>query len=388
MLDETTQRLVDGIREWAALESPTNRPGHVERVVALAEENYREIGAVCSRPDLGPDCARPLIARFNASGRSNDAPRILIVGHLDTVHPVGSIDGPMPLRIEGDRLYGPGVMDMKGGNYLALDAIRTMVKAGELPAVPITVLINTDEEIGSPYSRELIEAEAKAHDCVLVPEPSREGHAVLGRFAFARFRMTTHGAPAHAGADNSAGHSAIRAMANLVERLENLTDMKRRVSFNVGVIHGGEFVNVVPLSCTAEVLAVADTEENLAYVRKVMTELESPSPGVRLEVEPGPERPLFLPSDGTMALFSAAQGIAADLGLTLTGRVSGGGSDGNFTGALGVPTLDGLGVAGKGPHTHGECLDISTLAARSELIGRLIRKIAAGEAGLGARRRG
>lgn len=378
MQDELTQRLVDGIQRWALLESPSNRPDHVDRLVSLAAQDYAAIGADCSRPDLGPNCARPMIARFNAGIAGKTQPRILIVGHLDTVHPVGSIDGPMPVRIDGNRLYGPGVMDMKGGNYLVLDALRRMHEAGTLPAVPITVLLNTDEEIGSPYSRDLIEAEARAHDCVLVPEPSRQGHAVIGRFAFARFIVTTHGAPAHAGADNASGHSAIRAMARLIEQIESLTDMQRVVSFNVGIIHGGEFVNVVPLSCSAEVLAVADTEENLAYVRKVMAELESPSPGVRLEVETGPERPLFLPATGTMSLFATAQQIAADLGLALTGRLSGGGSDGNFTGALGIPTLDGIGVAGKGPHTHDEHLEIDTLAVRSLVIEQLISAIADG----------
>lgn len=375
-----TERIVAGIAEWVKMESPTNRPEHVERLMARVASDYAAIGAACTRPDLGTGCARPLIARFNADTAANGAPRILIVGHMDTVHPVGSLDGPMPLRIEDGRFYGPGAMDMKGGNYLALDALRTMVEAGTLPPVPITVLLNTDEEIGSPFSRELIEAEARAHDVVLVVEPSREGHAVTGRFAFARFTLVTHGTPAHAGADNAAGLSAIRAMARLVEQVESLTDMSRLVTFNVGVIRGGEFVNVVPLSCTAEVLAVADTDENLAHVRKLMAGLRSPSPGVRLEVIAGPERPLFLPSDGTRRLFSLAQEIGAELGLEIKGRVSGGGSDGNFTGALGVPTLDGLGVAGKGPHTHGECLEIATLAARAELIGRMIRRIAAGDA--------
>lgn len=377
-MNERTDRILRGIREWAALESPSNRPDHVERMVARAEAEYAAIGGACSRPDLGEQCARPLIARLNAAVSSPDAPRILILGHLDTVHPVGSVDGPMPIRIEGDRLFGPGVMDMKGGNYLALDALRGMIEAGALPPVPITVLLNTDEEIGSPYSRALIEHEARAHDCVLIPEPVREGHAVIGRFAFARFKLVTHGKPAHAGADNGAGQSAIRAMARLIEHLESQTDMKRLVSFNVGVIQGGEFVNVVPLSCSAEVLAVADSEDNLAHVRRVMAGLESPSPGVRLEVIAGPERPLFLPSAGTMRLFEMAREIGAGLGITLKGRVSGGGSDGNFTGALGIPTLDGIGVQGSGPHTHDECLEIGSLAARAELIAALIRTIAAG----------
>jgi len=168
-------------------------------------------------------------------------------------------------------------------------------------------------------------------------------------------------------------------MARIIEHLEGLTDMSRLVSFSFGIIRGGEFVNVVPLSCSAEVLAVADSVENLAYVRQVMADLGRQVPEVRVEVAPGPERPLFLPSDGTRCLFAAAQKIAGGLGLSLKARAAGGGSDGNFTCALGVPTLDGIGVAGRGPHTHGECLEISTLGVRAHLIGSLIRQIGLGE---------
>jgi len=380
MREKVTERLVAGISEWVRMESPTNRPDHVDRLVRHVEGLYAGLGAACARPDLGPGCARPLLARLRGAGAGDGAVRILIVGHLDTVHPVGSIDGPMPVRVENGRLHGPGALDMKGGNYLVYDVLREMVAAGRLPDAHLTVLLNTDEEIGSPYSRALIEAEARAHDYVLVVEPMREGHAVIGRFAFARYGLRTIGVPAHAGADNAAGQSAIRAMARLVEQIEGLTDMSRLVSFNVGVIQGGEFVNVVPIACTAQVLAVADSAENLAYIHAVMAELESPAPGVKLEVTRGPERPLFLPSDGTRRLLAMAQQIGAGLGLTINGRVVGGGSDGNFTGALGVPTLDGLGVSGRGPHTHGEYVDIDSLAARAELIGAMIERIAAGEA--------
>ncbi|TKT78343.1 M20 family metallopeptidase [Aquamicrobium sp. LC103] len=371
---ETTQRILQGIQRWAAMESPSNRPDQVDGLVGHVAVHLESIGASCERPDLGSGCARPLVARFNANAQGG--PRILVLGHLDTVHPMGSIDGPMPLHVEGDRLYGPGVMDMKGGVYLAVDALERLSRSQQMPEVPITVLLNTDEEIGSPFSRGLIEAEAQAHDFVLVPEPVREGHVVIGRFAFARFRLTTHGQSAHAGADNVAGRSAIRAMANIIERLEDLTDMRRLVSFNVGVVQGGEFVNVVPLHCSADVLAVADSEANLAYVHDVMSAVPRWSTDVEIEVATGPQRPLFLPSTGTMWMFDQARIIGAELGLELKGRVSGGGSDGNFTGALGVPTLDGLGVAGKGPHTRGEYLEIGCLAARSELLRRLIELLA------------
>ena len=372
---ESTTRLLEGIRRWAAMESPSNRPDYVERLVSHVAEHLASIGATCERVDLGPDCARPVVARFNQCLDSRPD-GILILGHLDTVHPVGSVDGPMPIKVESGKLFGPGVMDMKGGVYLAVDALERLVRSGELPACPITVLLNTDEEIGSPYSRNLIEREAARHACVLVPEPVRQGHAVIGRYAFARYEIATRGTPAHAGADNSAGRSAIRAMAGIIERLEALTEMNRIVSFSVGVIHGGEFVNVVPVECRAQVLAVADSEDNLRYVQEVMDGVPDWASDVTVDVTTGPKRPLFLPSEGTMRMFEHAREIGSALGLDLKGRVSGGGSDGNFTGALGVPTLDGIGVAGEGPHTLGECLEIDTLAPRTELIRSLLLRLA------------
>lgn len=374
MSEEATQRILAGIMRWAAMESPTNRPEHVDRVVSHVGEHLSAIGAHCERVDLGPGCAAPLLARFNA--HLADPPGLMLLGHLDTVHPVGSTSGEMPIRVENGFLYGPGVMDMKGGVYLAVDALETLVRAGALPQVPITVLLVTDEEIGSPHSRALIEREAQRHAAVLVPEPTRQGHAVIGRYAFDRYIVTTRGTPAHAGADNAAGKSAIHAMAGLIERLEQLTDMQRVVSFSVGVIHGGEFVNVVPTTCRAEVLAVADSSDNLAYVRSVMAALPGWTDDVSVEVTEGPRRPLFLPSEGTMRLFEQAREIGVTLGLDIKGRVAGGGSDGNFTGALGVPTLDGIGVAGHGPHTMGERLEIGTLAARAELLRQMIVRFA------------
>jgi len=369
-----TRALADGIAAWAEFETPSNRPKAVDALMRHVQERFAALGAAieCPRPD--PDAARIVIARFNAGAPGR---RILILGHLDTVHPLGTKDGPLPIRIEDGRLYGPGVLDMKGGNYLAYHALKTLIAERRLPGTPITVMLVPDEERGSPVSRPLIEAEAQRHDCVLVPEPARSGYTVTGRFAFARYGLVTHGRPAHAGADNLAGKSAIRAMARLIEEIESATDMKRLISYSVGIVHGGEFSNVVPLSCRAEVLAVADSAENLAEIHRRMAELRSPIPEVTLSVEPGPVRPLFLPGPGTMALYRLAEGLAADLGLVLKHRVSGGGSDGNFTGALGVPTLDGLGPAGEGPHTHGEHIDLESLAARARLFERLIAAIAA-----------
>lgn len=375
---DTTERILTGIQRWAAMESPSNRPDHVARLVDHVAAHLESLGARCERVDLGPACARPVVARFNPhlAGQANG---ILILGHLDTVHPLGSVNGAMLIRIEGNRLYGPGVMDMKGGVYLAVDALEQLERQGALPEAPITVLLNTDEEIGSPYSRSLIEREAARHGFVLVPEPVRDGCAVIGRHAFARYVITTRGTPAHAGADNASGRSSIRAMAAVIERLESLTDMGRLVSFSVGVIAGGDFVNVVPVECRAEVLAVASTADNLRFVESVMNDVPTWTPDVGVEVVTGPQRPLFLPSEGTMWMLEQARTIGAEIGLSIGGRISGGGSDGNFTGALAVPTLDGIGVAGGGPHTRGEHLEIDTLARRAELLRRMILRLSGSE---------
>lgn len=377
MLPTTLEReIVDGIVEWANFETPSNRPEAVDALMRHVRSQFDALGAATEFLHPEPYCAGILIVRFHASAPGR---RIMLLGHLDTVHPIGTKDGPLPIRIENGRLYGPGVLDMKGGVYLAYRALQDMVAKNQLPDCPITVVLVPDEERGSLISRSVIEAEAARHDCVLVPEPARSGYTVTGRFAFARYNLSTRGRPAHAGADNLAGKSAIRAMARLIENIESRTDMKRLISYSVGVIHGGEFANVVPIECRAEVLAVADSEANLEEVRRQMASLTSPVAEVFLTVEPGPERPLFLPGPGTMALYEIAERLAAGFGLRLKHRVSGGGSDGNFTGAMGIPTLDGLGPAGEGPHTHDEHIEISSLVPRAKLLHALILSLGSPE---------
>lgn len=368
------REIVADIVRWASVESPSVTPEAVARMYDLAEADLAAAGATIDRT-TAPSGAPVMRAHF--PGR-RPGPGILVLGHLDTVHPVGTIEDKLRLRQEGDRLYGPGVLDMKGGLCLALHALRRLREDGDTP-LPVTFLLIPDEELGSPATRALIEAEARRYRWVLVPEPARQGKVITGRHAFARYRLTTRGKPAHAGADNRAGRSAIRAMARLVETIESATDMDRLVSFSVGVIHGGLFVNVVPTECTAEVLCVASSAENLAFVHDFMAGLESPVDGVTLEVERGPERPLFEPSDGTLRLYREAAACAAEIGFTLEHGTFGGGSDGNFTGALGIPTLDGLGVVGGGPHTLEEHLLVSQLVPRARLFAGLLSTLGTGD---------
>ncbi len=365
------REILDGIVEWASIESPTYEPERVAVMVGHVERQLADLGAETETLTLSPDFAPALRARFPGKDGSTEG-GVLILGHLDTVHPSGTAEGPLKIRVEGDKLYGPGVFDMKGGFFMAYYAMKKLRQAGLPPKLPVTFLCIPEEEVGSPVSRGLIEEEARKHSYVLVPEPARKGCAITGRHAFARYTLVTRGRPAHAGADNLVGRSAIRAMAKLVDQLEAQTDMERLVSFAVGVIQGGRWVNVVPIECRAEVLAVASTEENLQHVYRTMEELASPIPEVTLEVIKGPERPLFKPHAGTMALYERARDLAEGIGFTLEHGQFGGGSDGNFTGALEIPTLDGLGVCGAGAHTHGEHLLISFLVPRARLLAGLL----------------
>lgn len=371
------EEILAGILRWVRSESPTYDPAAVNRMMDIAAADMASLGADIERiagVDRYGDCLRATIP-----GRS-DGPGILVLGHLDTVHPVDTIDGKLSVRRDGDRVYGPGIFDMKGGMYLAVHAMRETLRQSGRPTLPVTFLFISDEEVGSPTTRAMIEEEARRHRYVLVPEPSRGHTAVTGRHAFQRFRVATYGRPAHAGGNNRQGRSAISAMAQLIGRIEAMSDMERGESYAVGVVHGGQWVNVVPIECHAEVLCVSPTEESVEVVRRNMLALAGEIGGVRVEVIPGPVRPLFRPHAGTMALYEKARGLAADIGFDLRHGQFGGGSDGNFTGALGIATLDGLGVDGGGAHTHEEHLLVSTLASHARLIAGLFEALGPGDA--------
>lgn len=374
------EEILAGILRWIRIESPTYDPAAVNRMMDAAADEMSVLGAEIERipgRDGYGDCLRATV------GGERDGPGILVLGHLDTVHPVGTLETSLPVRREGDRVYGPGTFDMKGGMYLAVHALRETLRQRGKPTLPVTFLFIADEEVGSPSTRAMIEAEARRHRCVLVPEPSRGDTAVTGRHAFQRFRVTAYGRPAHAGATNRQGRSAISAMAQLIGRIEAMSDFERGETYAVGVVQGGQWVNVVPIECHAQVLCVSPTEESVAAVRRNMLALAGEIDGVRIAVEPGPVRPLFRAHDGTMALYDQARRLAADIGFDLRHGQFGGGSDGNFTGALGIATLDGLGVNGGGAHTHEEHLLVSSLAPHARLIAGLFETLGRDEVSQG-----
>jgi glutamate carboxypeptidase len=366
--------MLSGLRRWVECESPTYDAAAVSRMVALAADDFRTLGAeaeiVAGPAGLG-DCAR---IRFPHAKLGE--PGILILAHLDTVHPVGTLD-KLPFHRDGGRCYGPGILDMKGGLYAAMQAIGGLSAAGLQTLLPVHFLLTSDEEIGSPGTRELILAEARRHRYVLVPEPAYPGNGVTtGRFAIARFNLTATGRASHAGARLREGRSAIREMARQILAIEAMTTSD--CTFSVGVIHGGQWVNCVPTECRAEALSMAKRQADLdAGVERMLRLGHSEKDGTGFRVERGVVRPVWEPGAGTIALYETARDVAAALGQELPHGSTGGGSDGNFTGAAGIPTLDGLGLRGSNAHTMNEFIEIDSLADRTRLMAGLLLALGA-----------
>ncbi|MFP1632750.1 M20/M25/M40 family metallo-hydrolase [Zhengella sp. ZM62] len=363
-----SSRMAAGLRQWVECESPTYDAAAVNRMMDLAARDLSIMGADIQRipGTMGfGDCVK---ARFPHPRASE--PGILVLGHMDTVHPVGTL-ADLPWREEAERIYGPGVLDMKAGNYLSLEAIRLLGAAGFRTPLPVTVLFTSDEEVGSPSTRALIEAEAARHRYVLVPEPARRnGGVVTGRYAIARFDIVTRGRPSHAGLRLGEGVSAIREMAHQIIAVEAMTDAE--TGYSVGVVQGGQWSNCVSTTCNAKALVSATTDENLAQAITRMEALRPSGHDAQVEVTRDVTRPVWKASPASWALYEHAAGLARDLGFEIPHQDSGGGSDGNFTGAMGIATLDGLGARGDGPHTLDEHIVTESLAERGRLMAALL----------------
>lgn len=367
--------MLEGLRAWVECESPTWDADAVNRMMDLAARDLAQMGA---RIERIPGAREPSGVMMGGMVRATlphpraGEPGITIMGHMDTVHPIGTLK-VNPFRIEGGRAYGPGICDMKGGSFLALEALRQLARAGIQTPLPVTVLFTPDEEIGSPTSRALIEAEAARAKYVLVPEPGIQGGGITsGRYAIARFNLKTTGRPSHAGAQLARGRSAIREMAKRVVQIEDMTT--DACTFSVGVFHGGTWVNCVSSEARAEALSMAKRQEDLDRGVAAMLALTDAEAG--FEVTRGVTRPVWEPSAATLALAAKVEALHKAVGLGFQHKSQGGGSDGNFTGAMGVPTIDGLGVEGDGIHTLGEHIDIPSLTARARVFAGLLADLA------------
>ena len=304
------------------------------------------------------------------------SPRLLVIGHLDTVWPLGTLER-LPFRItEEGRAHGPGIFDMKSGVAIAIEALRAIDSLSLTTCRPITLLLTCDEEIGSKTSRSLVEEEAKNAAAALVLEPPVSGGIVkTGRKGIGTFTVRAVGRAAHSGLDPSKGVNAVVELAYQTLRLVALNDYVRGITVNVGTFNGGTALNVVPAEATAKVDVRFWTAEDGERIMDAIRKMTPVLPEAELEITGGINRPPMARSEKNAALFEHARSLAAEIGFKLEDQVVGGGSDGNFTAAMGVPTLDGLGVDGAGAHADHEHILVSDITRRSALLARLMQTI-------------
>ena len=346
-----------------ALESPSTDKAAVDRCSKFVERMFRELGLTTQRTTCAT--AGDLLT---AEWSGHRPERILGLIHLDTVWPIGALER-MPIREENGRLYGPGVYDMKASVAIAWLAIRALLDLGQQPQHSLRLLFTGDEEMGSDASLDLIRAEARQSRLVLVMEPALPGGELkTSRKGVGDFKVTAHGRSSHAGGNHDRGVNAIAELAHHVLALQRLTDYKRGTTVNVGVIRGGTRSNVVPDWAEMEVDFRVETLGEAERIAAAFQALRPIHPEVRLDVGGGLNRPP-MERDATMiATFEKVKRIAAGLGMELKEGSTGGGSDGNFTAALGAPTLDGLGAIGDGAHALHEHIVVDSLTERAALL--------------------
>jgi len=350
------------------MDSPSTDKALVDRFGKFMGAQFESIGGSIEYVS-GARFGDHLVVRFGDTA-SAEKP-VLLLGHVDTVFQSGEA-ARRPFRIEDGRATGPGVFDMKGGLALIVAAMRAM---NGVPR-PITVLLTSDEELGSPSSRELIEREANAAHAVLVMEPSLPGGALkTSRKGTGRFTVKATGRAAHAGIDPEKGINAVEEIAHQILELQRLSDPSRGTTVTVGIVQGGTRVNVVPAVAGLEADVRISNNEEAARITAAIQGLRPRVSGAVLEVRGGINRPPMERSSETARLFVLAKEIASEMGITLEEGSTGGGSDGNFTSALGIPTLDGLGPIGRGAHSLDEYVDVESLPQRAALIAELIRRV-------------
>ncbi len=350
-------------------ESPSHDKEAVDRCGTALSRELAALGATVTRISGG---LRGDHVRADVDGSGG---RMLLLGHFDTVWPLGHL-ARMPLREENGRLYGPGTFDMKAGIAVALLAVRAFHEHRSLTRPHITMLWTTDEEIGSGTSRDTIEQVAKECEAVLVLEPSLPGGGVkTSRKGVGEFELIVHGVSAHAGLDPEKGASAIHELAHQIVALESLQDLARGVTLNAGQISGGTRTNVIADTARAMIDVRVPTMADAATVGHSLQSLRATRSGTRLEIKGGIDRPPLERTAAVVRLYEYARQVASDLGQDLQEGPAGGGSDGNFTAALGVPTLDGLGPRGSGAHAVHEHVELEDLPWRAAFLAMLLRRV-------------
>lgn len=366
--------ILGNIRNIVEIESPSRHAAGVNRVLETIARSFEGTGAASERELTADSFGDILLVRCDPT---RNEPGILVLSHMDTVHPVGTLASKLTYRREGDRVYGPGIYDMKGGLMLAVEAFRRIAQARRRTKLPITFLFTPDEELSSPVSRRVIEREARGQRYVLVTEPARDGGKVVTeRKGIGVFVIRTRGRPAHAGGDPDKGRNAIVAMAEIVLAINVLNDPRRGITTSVGLIAGGTARNTVAEECMIEVDLRFCDPANASEMEAKLKALKSSRPDIETTVTGKITRPPFVHGRGVDLVFDKAATIAKEIGFNLkrAPRV-GGGSDGNFTVAMGIPTLDGLGVDGDGAHTNHEYMLFSSIEPRTRLLQGLMEQL-------------
>lgn len=368
LLQTREKELLEELLVCVRIESPTSDKGAVDRFGEHMAARLLEIG-MSIHWKKEPDRGNHLIGRW--TGGKEGKKDILLIGHLDTVWKIGTLQ-TMPVRVEGDRAFGPGIFDMKGGIMIALQALR-LIRENQLHT-NLTIVLSSDEEEGSESSRSLIQELAGNARCAFVLEPAGPDNAVkTKRRGVGRFHVRVKGRAAHAGVDPAKGVNAIAELAHQVLQIQEWNGSRDGVSAHVGLIQGGTRTNVIPDLAEAIVDARCDTKDDVEWLESKFRSLQPKHPEASVSVSGGMERPPLERTESVLALYREAVEIGSTFNYSLNEYWTGGGSDGNLTAAMGVPTLDGLGVEGDGAHASHEHILIPSLSKRATLLYHLIR---------------
>jgi glutamate carboxypeptidase len=354
------------------IESPSESKPAVDRVAIRLSEEWRQAGAGVNSLAQGRR-GNHIMAHMAWGGAQGQHRPLLVLGHMDTVYPLGTL-AKMPWRVSAGRAYGPGTFDMKGGLTIALTAARVLVRLGVQPKRHAIFLWTSDEEIGSGSSRRTIESEARHSKAVLVLEPALglEGRLKTRRKGVGGAEIRVMGRAAHAGINPDDGINALHELAHVIQKIEAMNDRRRGITANATVAAAGTIANVIPEEARLSVDLRVSCAEDATRIERQLKTLRPSIAGARLDVRGGIDRPPLERTAGVRTLFRHAQRLAGAMGVTLQEGSTGGGSDGNLTAALGIPTLDGLGAVGNGAHTPRECVIVRSLEARAALLAGLL----------------
>jgi glutamate carboxypeptidase len=358
------------LQRMVEMESPSDNKAAVDQMGAfLAHEFERLGGKITFFPQQ--EAGNHLKAEF-AGGAGKP---VLLLGHFDTVWPMGTL-AKMPFRMEGGRAFGPGIYDMKAGIAMMAFALRALQAAGSQHR-PVAILLDTDEEVGSATGRVVVEATAKDCEAVLVLEPSQgpQGHLKTSRKGVGDITIRVHGRASHSGVDFEKGRSAIVELARQLLEVVKFTDLSSGITVNPGIIQGGTRSNVIAAEAWAEVDLRIARAADAALLEQKFAALKPFDPDCSIEISGGMNRPPMERTAGTVRLFEIAREIAGGIGLALEESSTGGGSDGNFTSALGLPTLDGLGALGEGAHASHESIVVDQLPLRTAVLAGLLQTL-------------